>query len=405
MPSTPTASVLLDRTDATDPRESMRALPRFLQYPLTVFTGKPLVGQRAFRWWTPGYHLFQAVLAPVLGVALGMAAWTLSGPWLLLLLPGWAITLHGMRNLRMLIFHQCSHRNMFRRRRLDTVIGGAIASLLIVQHFQRYSQEHVSDHHAVHHMTLRDPTVQAFLLTLDVHPGMTRAQMYRRVVRKLCSPLFHAEFAWGRMRSFWHGSMPGEKITALALYGGTLTLTVATGTWPAFLVIWCVPLFPLFQVSNVLRLCCKHTFPAPDVKVRRGKEYFGSLTNAVFLGEAAPSADLPGPVRAKAWTRWLLRMTFVHAPIRFCVITADTPTHDYHHRYPSKKEWANYLFTRQHDLEDGSPGGWPPYTSCWGLGNAIGAVFDSLSAADPEEFDVRRIREVSKRELFAAFDD
>jgi fatty acid desaturase len=389
---------------APDPRESMRVLPRFLQYPLTVFTGKPLRGQRPFRWWTPEYHLAQAFLAPVLGVALGAAAWHASGWWLLLLLPSWAITLHGMRNLRMLIFHQCSHRNMFRRRKLDTAIGGAISSLLIVQHYQRYSKEHVSDHHAAHHMTLRDPTVQAFLITLDLHPGMTRRQMYRRVVAKACSPLFHAAFAWGRARSFWHGSMLGEKVTAVALYGGTVAATVATGTWLAFLVIWWVPLVPLFQLSNMTRLCCKHTFPAPGVEVKRGREYFGSLTNAVFLGEAAPAANLGLLPGARAWARWVLRMAFVHAPIRFCVITADTPTHDFHHRYPSHKDWANYLFTRQEDIEKGSPG-WPPYTSAWGLKQAIDLVFDSLSQADPNEFDVSRIRDVSKRELFAAFDD
>ncbi|MFI0260544.1 fatty acid desaturase [Streptomyces sp. NPDC017056] len=369
-----------------------------------MFTGKPLSGQRPFGWWTPQHHLAHAVLTPVLGVAVGVVGWTGSGAWLLLLLPGWALTLHGMRNLRMMIFHQCSHRNMFRRRAVDTAIGGAISSLLIVQNFRRYSREHVSDHHAAHHMTLRDPTVQAFLISLDLHPGMTRRQMYRRVAGKACSPLFHAAFAWGRMRSFWHGSMKGEKIAAVVFHGTALTVTIATGTWPAFLVVWCVPLFPLFQLSNVLRLCCKHTFPAPGITEKRGREYFGSLTNAVFIGEAVPPAGLPPARRVRAWSRWVLRMLFVHAPVRFCVITGDTPAHDFHHRYPAKKDWANYLFTRQEDLEKGCPG-WPPYTSAWGLGAAIDKVFDSLSTADPDEFDVGRIRDVSKRELFAAFED
>ncbi|GAA2511782.1 hypothetical protein GCM10023100_20580 [Actinocorallia cavernae] len=31
--------------DTPDPREAMRALPGFLRYPLTVFTGKPLTEQ------------------------------------------------------------------------------------------------------------------------------------------------------------------------------------------------------------------------------------------------------------------------------------------------------------------------------------------------------------------------
>ncbi|MFD0382009.1 hypothetical protein ACFQ2B_04965 [Streptomyces stramineus] len=41
----------------------------------------------------------------------------------------------------------------------------------------------------------------------------------------------------------------------------------------------------------------------------------------------------------------------------------------------------------------------------WGLVPAINYVFDSLAAADAEEYDVTRLRSVSKRELFAAFDD
>jgi 3-carboxy-cis,cis-muconate cycloisomerase len=386
-----------------DPRESMRVLPRFLQYPLTLLTGKPLAGQKPIPWWTPTFHLVAAFTNLLVGIGLGVTGWAASGGWLMLLLPAWAVILHAMRNLRMMIFHQCSHRNMYRRR-IDTVIGGAIASLLIVQNYRRYSREHVSDHHASHHMTLRDPTVQAILISLDLHPGMTRRQMYRRVTRKVLSPYFHLSFARGRMLSFWIGAMPGERTAAVLLYGGTLTATIATGTWPAFLVIWCVPLLPLFQVVNITRLCVKHRFPAPGVTDKRGKEYFGSLTNAVFMGEAAPPATLPPVVRTVAWARWTLRMLLVHAPLRYMVITADTPVHDWHHRHPSAKNWANYFFARQADIDDGSPG-WPPYSSAWGLVSAINVVFDSIARADRSEFDVSRIRDVSKRDLFAAFDD
>ncbi|MFC7868599.1 hypothetical protein ACFU5B_32910 [Streptomyces murinus] len=42
----------------------------------------------------------------------------------------------------MMVYHQCSHRNMYRRKRLDTVIGRAISSLLVIQNFERYSLEY-----------------------------------------------------------------------------------------------------------------------------------------------------------------------------------------------------------------------------------------------------------------------
>lgn len=355
-------------------------------------------------WWLPGFHLASAAFSMLVGVVTGCIGWTLSGAWLLLLLPGWAVTLHGMRNLRMMIYHQCSHRNMYRRRRLDLVIGRATSSLLVIQNFARYSREHVSDHHAAHHMTLRDPTVQAFLVSLGLHPGMTRRQMWRRLAGKLFSPRFHLSFASARARSFWHGSATSEKVTAVSLYAAVTVATVMTGTWPAFLMVWVVPLVPLFQLSNTLRLCVKHTFPAPGLQEKRGKEYFGSLTNAIFIGEAVPSLDLPPARRAGAWLKWTVRMMVVHAPARYLVLTGDTVVHDFHHRYPSAPQWANYIFERQADAERGSPG-WPAYKEAWGLVPAINLVFDSLSVADPEEFNLARLREVSKRELFAAFDD
>jgi fatty acid desaturase len=389
---------------SVDPRESLRVLPRFSQYPLTLLTGKPLAGQQPLRWWTPGFHLVSAAFSVLAGVGLGVLGWIASGGWLVLLLPSWAMTLHGMRNLRMMIYHQCSHRNMFRHRKLDAVIGRAISSLLIIQHFERYRKEHVSDHHASHHMTLRDPTVQAFLISLDLHPGMTRGRMWRRVLGKMCSPVFHFHFAVARARSFWHGSTKSEKTSATVLYCGTLAATLATGTWAAFLVIWCVPLVPLYQLSNTLRLCVKHTFPAPGTAVKRGKEYFGGLTNAIFIGEAAPSPDLAPLRRLRAWTTWTMRMALIHIPVRYLVLTGDTVVHDFHHRYPATTTWSNYIFARQADADGGSPG-WPPYKHAWGLVPAINLVLDSLSNSDPDEFDVNRIHDVSKRELFAAFDD
>ncbi|MDQ1744974.1 MAG: hypothetical protein QOE23_3313 [Pseudonocardiales bacterium] len=391
-------------TVTAGPRESMQRLPGWLQQPLTVFTGRALSGQRPLPWWTPTYHFVIGALSLLGGVAISSLGWRLGGAGLLLLLIGWPVTVHGMRNLRMMIFHQCSHRNMYRRPLLDTVIGELLASLLVVQNFQRYRREHVADHHAAHHMTLRDPTVQAFLLTLDLHPGMPVRQMWRRVLGKLCSPVFHLRFAVARALSFWVRSSRRERVFGAVLYGAGLLAGALTGHLVALLVIWFVPLFPLFQLSNVLRLCVKHTFPAPGGTDRRGKAYFGSLTSGVFLGEPAPAPAGSVAAGTVNWTRWGLRMLFVHAPVRYLIITADTPVHDFHHRYPSVNGWAHHLYQRQADLDAGSPG-WPPYTELWGLAPAMNEIFRSLSEADPVEYDVNRIRDVSKRELFAAFDD
>jgi hypothetical protein len=309
-----------------------------------------------------------------------------------------------MRNLRMMIYHQCAHRNMWGRPRLDLLLGKTIAGLLMVQQFDRYAVEHVSDHHASGHMTLRDPTVQVFLVALDLRPGMTRAEMWRTILRKIFSPRFHAEFAVARIRSYFRIATTVERACTLAAFAGAAVLATWLHEWTFVLVAWVLPVTVFFQMSNTLRVCVKHTFPARDVTERRGKAYFASLTNAIFLGEPAPPPGLT-PVRAlAAWTRWSLRMLLVHFPARYLVLTGDTVCHDYHHRRPVAEDWPRYVFAREADRVAGSPG-WPSYRHVWGLVPAIDTVFESLAQAGPDEFNVERLREVSRRELYAAFDD
>ena len=384
-------------------RDSMLRLPGFLQMPLTLLTGKPHTGQRPLRL-TPTTHLVCAFGSVAAGLTASGVALAAGGWWLAMLVPGWAMTLHGTRNLRMMIFHQCAHRNMWGRRRPDRVLGKIVAAVLVVQHFERYSAEHVTDHHALHHMTLRDPTVQAFLVSLELRPGMTRAQVWRRVIGKLVSPVFHARFLRARIRSYIHAASPVERTLTATGYAAVALAATALHAWTFLLVAWVLPLTLFFQVSNTLRLCVKHTFPHPGVTKRRGRAYFANLTNAIFLGEPAPSPVLRGFERVLAWARWWLRLLLVHFPARYLVLTGDTVCHDFHHRHPMSRDWANYIFARQADI-DGGHRGWPPYREVWGLIPAINLVFGSLSVADAAEYDRRRLAEASDCELFAAFDD
>ncbi|WP_224058360.1 fatty acid desaturase [Streptomyces kanamyceticus] len=387
-------------------RDSMRVRPAFLALPLTLLTGKPHTGQRPLRI-PPTVHLVNALCSMVCGLALSGTALALGGGALALLLPGWAMTLHGMRNLRMMIFHQCAHRNMWARRRPDRAVGRIICALLLIQHFEEYSTEHVRDHHAVHHMTLRDPTVQAFLLSLELRPGMSRRRMWRVLLGKLVSPLFHLRFLRSRLRSYAATASAAERVAAVLFLALVAGLANWLHAWTFVLVAWVLPLTFFYQVSNTLRLCVKHTFPAPggaESGDRRGKAYFAGLTNAIFLGERAPARELTGPAALLAWTRWWTRMLLVHFPARYLVLTGDTVCHDFHHRHPMSRRWGDYVFARAADERSGHPG-WPPYREVWGLVPAVNAVFDSLAAADPAEFDVERLADVSKRKLYAAFDD
>jgi hypothetical protein len=397
-----TSDAVRSSTDPVGIRESMRRLPDILALPLTLLTGKPHAGQRPIHF-TPSRHLTNALLSVCSGLVLSSAGLTLGGWRLILLAPGWAMTLHGVRNLRMMVFHQCAHRNMWGHPVADAFVGKAISALLLIQNFDGYSKEHVVDHHAVHHMSLRDPTVQAFLVALGLRPGMSRAQMWRRVIGRLVSPAFHLRFLSSRVRSFWWAASRVERVMALCVLLAAVLASVF-GAGRLVLVAWVIPMTVPYQISNTLRLCVKHTFPAADSTERRGREYFAGLTNAVFLGELAPSADLPTARRMVAWAHWWLRMLSVHFLSRYLVLTGDTVCHDFHHRHPMSRKWANYIFEREADARSGA-NGWPEYREVWALVPAINAVFDSLAKADPGQYDVRMLRGLSRHKVFAAFDD
>lgn len=396
-----TDPALIGEREAAAVRDGM---PRSLA--LTYLTGRPHTGQRGPRL-RPGHHVVAGFVSMFGGLVLSCwaLAGLLDGVWWFapVLVAGWAVSLHGMRNLRMMVYHQAAHRNLWARPSLDRPLGRVIAGLLMVQDFERYSAEHVADHHAVHHMTVRDPTVQAFLIGLRLSPGMSPRQMWARVLWTLVNPVFHARFLIGRIRSYFQ---PAAPLTRYATAGAYLAVAVAlvwTGWWPFALVCWVWPLTVPYQVSNTLRLCVKHTFPSPAMTRRKGSDYFGGLTNAIFIGEAAPGPG-HGLAHIGRWARWWARMLLLHFPSRYLVLTGDTVCHDFHHRRPMSREWAGYVFERQADADAGHPG-WPPYRAVWGLVPAIGVVFASLSAADPAEYHVDRIAAISGRDLFSAFDD
>lgn len=386
-------------------RDNMPCRPRPVALAVTLLTGQPHTGQRPVRF-TPGRHLLGACGSTAIGLVVSWCALAAGGWWLPALLPGWALTLHGARNNRMMIYHQAAHRNLWARQRLDSLVGALVSGVLMVQDFHRYRVEHVADHHAVHHMTIRDPTVQAFLVGLDLHPGMTRSQMWRRIsFGKLLSPRYHVSFLVGRIHSaFVPANRTARTLLVLGYLAAAAVITWAHA-WIFVLVAWVVPMTVIYQVSNTLRLCVKHTFPSSSDRTnRRSRESFAGLTNAIFIGEPL-QLDRTAPLlqRVGAWTRWWARMLLIHFPVRYLVLTGDTVVHDYHHRRPMDRNWANYIFARQQDIDAGHRG-WPGYRGIWGIIPAVNAVLDSLSAADPAEYDAARVKS-SSRSLFSAFDD
>jgi len=98
-----------------------------------------------------------------------------------------------------------------------------------------------------------------------------------------------------------------------------------------------------------------------------------------FNADSPP--DFPFRQQPLAWLFWLVRMLGYHLPVRIAILPGELPEHDYHHRHPHSKDWANGIYARQQDLEAGCPGWCESYTEVWGLFEATDRVFETLSKA------------------------
>jgi hypothetical protein len=391
-----------NKTININPRESMRVLPSFVQPFLTWLTGKPLVGERPWGL-RPVHHLMACLLPIAAGITVSVAAFQ-AGRWFLVALPpGWLLTTHGIRKLRTVILHQCSHRNFWRKPTADRLLGILIGILLISQDYDEYQREHIGDHHSNSHMTMEDPTVQFLVLTVGARGGMPKADIWKRMFRTLVSPSYHYKAMIGRVSSHFQRTSVQHKAALCLSVSTEIVVVTLTHAWALFAVVWLVPLTVLFNASALFRLSSRHVFPAPGAR-QFNRASLAGYTHGIFIGESAPSPELRGRAEFAAWTNWWYRMLLIHLPTRLFVLVGDGPCHDFHHRHPRAKNWPDYIFARAADESENHPG-WPPYTEVWGLRAAIDACFDSLSNADSEEFRPHTETRLSAALLAAAIEE
>ena len=169
------------------------------------------------------------------------------------------------------------------------------------------------------------------------------------------------------------------------------TTIALTASWAPFLVAWVFPLTFLCHISALLRFTCEHRWLHVPDRNESPKLVLARLTVGRFLGDPVPCVSLPWHQRVLAWGNWTIRLIFIHLPARVFVLVGDLPSHDWHHRHPTKDylgnpaDWANAAYERFRDMQDGCQG-WPePYCEVWGLFPAIDAVFELLSRLPPIE--------------------
>lgn len=205
-------------------------------------------------------------------------------------------------------------------------------------------------------------------------------KLWRKLGISLISPRFHGQILYKRLASSLCSPYLFYNLKSWFFLSTMLGVVALTNAWVTFLLVWVVPLTILYQISATLRLCAEHIFPEHQtLSPTRNKSDYARLTTGIFLGESPPEVEGKSVESFSKWSWWWLKMIFFH--FLFCrvfVMVGDTPVHDFHHRYPTSKDWPNAIFARQQDLEQGCPGLKEDYREVWGLFQAIDLTFASL---------------------------
>jgi hypothetical protein len=365
-------------TDPADVRGTYQRFPRWSQHFWTWLTGKALPHQRPLITHTWASYLAVTLTTYLGGLALSTAAlaarFTL---WWLALPVGWVLTLQGARTMVLVIAHQALHRRFSGSSRVDWFWGEVVTVLAVFHVFREFKEEHFDNHHrrAVF-ATEVDPPVQ-FLFRLGFRPGMSRGQLWRRAFVVFLSPAFYARTAAGRLRSnLADGGWRRLAFLAWAGWWLSLPFWLPHGL-SVLLLAFVLPVVVLAQLSALLDRLGEHAWLTPTNPAYDNRFYTVPATSARFCGAPVPPRGLGAGAAARAWAGWTASMVCYHLPSRLMVIVGDLPNHDYHHRYPTTREWTTAAYARQADIDAGGEG--PPYTEVWGMGRAVDRMFANLS--------------------------
>lgn len=357
-----------------DVRASMAVLPSFVQPFLTWLTGAPLAGSRPRLRWSPWARLLAYLLQTASGVGLAVIAVTEGGARWALLPVGWLLTSGGQRALYINVIHAAVHGAFSAGRRVNRWVGELLSTLLLVNGFDRFKEDHARWHHGKRLATEDDPDAQ-LIRTAGFGPGLSREDAWRRYGRALFSPALHGGFLRQRLRTNFREAPAYRIAMAVLFWGATLGLVTATGAWSPFLWAWGFPLVLLYQQSSLTQMLSEHRWFLGAHLRGRGN---ARLTFARHLGDRYPGRTAPPSARL----RWWMRVLLVHLPLRLWVLVgSDLHVHDYHHRHP-RGDWANAAHARQRDQAAGHPGWDDPYESVWGsLADHMNVVFDDWAAS------------------------
>ena len=331
-------------------------LPGFMQPFLTWLMGRPYPGQKPFipikHWWLT-VLTFMAIW--VSGIA--SACWAINASVVaLFVLPvSLLLTVCGARALQVHICHQGIHKNLsgkwlvVRSRDkksislLDLILVEVISTMIVVQNFDGY--EH--DHDGIHHPDLAsedDPDFKFIVEVMNLKPWLSKEENRKRFFNALCSPKIHGLFLLGRLYANYVGSPLYRRLMSfgwLLIVGAAVALS---GMWLEFgFVTFCMTV--PYSMSAMAQFFTEHFWTEKRKPGQSARQHHDNKLLNRYLCDPLPEASVWTLGGAASWTRWWVRLFFVHVPLRLGVIPADLPVHGSHHIWPLHKGWTDSIYT------------------------------------------------------------
>lgn len=382
-------------------------------------SGVPLSRQHAWFSRTPLMHVLDSVGGLFAAMSLAYVAIRLNGWWLLLLVLALPLIVGRARKCHMTIVHQAVHDQLFQTRNYrhgklaNRLLAETIGVLIWIPDFQTYRKAHAISHHnpeetatpkdldgkivftmrygdsrndcKVHCEEVDDMATTRDLsgkevFALGFMPGMPR-EYYRRLLRRIIlSPRFYLADFWQRFRFSLFGA-PWYRRVASALFSLCIVaLTWFYDGWEALILIYILPIFPLFKLCGLLQQLSEHMW-GTHMELVGSRERLPLICQGRFLFDEVPSAELPWGVRLRATIRWWLRVPY-HLLVRICVLGGDLPAHHDHHFHPRAGDWVSATHACLARMKSDAK---QRYSHAWSLGEALDRVFTEMSCAPPLE--------------------
>jgi len=271
-----------------------------------------------------------------------------------------------------------AHHLMFRGAATHHWWGEIFSTIFLIQGLDRYRSDHLA-HHGKIFATLEDGDA-VMVLRLGFAPGKTRRELWMKLLKLCFSPSFHIKFLFGRLK---------ENLVLCPRYRAAMTvgwfaILGLVGYAFGFAILFNVYLMPIFifiQIPALIQLLCEHIYISADLPPR---ERHKLLSNGRFCGVPPPRWN-GNPLRyASDLVVWTLRMMFVELPARIIIFQGSLPEHDWHHRHPGSREWANGRMLREEELRaEFVANGRTDFLEVWGSIEIVDRVLRSISRAAP----------------------